>query len=133
MSDYDKISSELHTFQGNIFKELTLPVCSSVESRVFRGGSSLSGAWIAAAALNSFSLKPEEMLLFELYGSNSKKGPFYRYDVPAAVRGPKTFTAGEEILHYVPETETKRFLKLKISDNANLSHAVITVYLAGKA
>ena len=57
MSNYETIISGLHAYQGDIFRELTLPVCGSSVSRAFRSSGFNSGKRIVAAALTKIVLK----------------------------------------------------------------------------
>ena len=130
MSNHETIISELHTYQGDIFRELTLPACGAAVSCVFCGS---SGTWIVAAALTDFVLKEGEQLMFELQEADSVKGPFFKRNIIAAVTGPKRFVPGDEIMRFIPEKRTGRFLRLKVSDHSDLSSAVITAYLVRKS
>ena len=133
MSAHEKIISELHSYVGDIFKEQSLPAEKKfVVSHVFRGSGELSGTWIVAAALTDFALKEGEKIFFDLLGGDSVKGPFYKRLPIAEVTGPVQFTAGDEIMRFVPDSNTKRCLRLKISTNTDLSSAVITAYLVRK-
>lgn len=132
MSNHETIISELHAYQGDIFRELTLPVCGAVVSRVFRGSNIQPGTRIVAAALTDFVLKEGEQLMFELQEADSCKGPFFKRNIIASITGPKNFSPGDEIMRFIPEKGTRRFLRLKVSDNADLSSSVITAYLVRK-
>ena len=132
MSVHEEIISELHSYAGDIFKELTLPARGYAISPGFRGTGADSGLRIVAAALTDFRLKHGEKITFELLESDTWKGKFFNGEIIAAVSGPITFFAGDEIMSYVPEAGLKRCLKLKVSDNADLSSVVITAYLVRK-
>ena len=132
MSVQEKIISELHSYAGDIFKELTLPVKGSAVSPAFRGSAATPGVRITAAALTGFRLKDREKITFELLESDTWKGPFFNREIISVVSGPITFFAGDEIMSYVPGTGLKRYLKLKVSDNADLSAVAITAYLVRK-
>lgn len=129
MSVNGEIISELHSYAGDIFKELTLPARGHAVSPGFRGPATDSGIRIAAAALTSFRLKEGEKITFELLESDSWKGTFFNREIIASITGPRTFFAGDEIMSYAPGTGSKRYLKLKVSVNSDLSTVVITAYL----
>ncbi|MBE6405547.1 MAG: hypothetical protein E7040_05950 [Lentisphaerae bacterium] len=133
MSNHETIISELHAYQGDIFRELTLPAQGAAVSRVFRGSGIQSGTRIVAAALTDFALKEGEQLMFELQESDSGKGPFFRRNIIATISGSKCYVPGDEIMRFTPEKGTRRFLRLKVSDNADLSSSVITAYLVRKS
>ena len=132
MSVPEEIISELHSYAGDIFKELTLPARGHAVSPGFRGTAAGSGIRITAAALTSFRLKDGEKITFELLESDTWKGPFYNREIISVVSGPITFFAGDEIMSYAPGTGLKRYLKLKVSDNTDLSSVAITAYLVRK-
>ena len=133
MSNHETIISELHSYQGDIFRELTLPAQGAAVSSVFRGSGIQAGTRIVAAALTDFALKEGEQLMFELQESDSGKGPFFRRNIIATISGPKCYVPGDEIMRFTPEKVTRRFLRLKVSDNADLSSSVITAYLVRKS
>lgn len=132
MSFHEGIMSGLHAYQGDIFRELVLPANGTAESGIFRSGCADSGIWITAAALTGLVLKEGEILQFELCGADSRRGPFFQREIISSVRGPKQFTAGDEIMRFELRHGTKRYLKLKVSDRSDLSSSVITAYLVRK-
>ena len=85
-----------------------------------------------SAALTTFVLKSGEKLFFEILGSDFEKGPYDKREFLAVLTGPIRFNAGDEIMNFIPDTNSKRFLKLKISDKGDLAPAVITAYLLRK-
>ena len=133
MSNHETIISELHSYQGDIFRELTLPARGAAVSRVFRGSGIQSGTRIVAAALTDFVLKEGEQLMFELQEADSGKGSFFKRNVIATVTGPKSYVPGDEIMRFTPEKGNRRFLRLRVSDNSDLSSSVITAYLVRKS
>lgn len=132
MSEHETILSELHSYAGDIFKELTLPFKSSAASRSFRCSGVNSGISIVAAALTNFRLKEGEKITFELLESDSGKGYFSNREIIGVISGPVSFFAGDEMMRFSLDSWRKCYLKLKISDNADLSSAVITAYLLRK-
>ena len=133
MSNHETIISGLHAYQGDIFRELTLPARGFAVSRPFRSSGFDSGIRIVAAALTKIVLKEGEQLLFELQESDSAKGPFFKRNIIAKISGPEYFSAGDEMMSFAPEKGTRRFLRLKVSDNSDLSSSVITAYLVRKS
>ena len=133
MSNHETIISGLHAYQGDIFRELTLPARGFAVSRPFRSSGFDSGTRIVAAALTKIVLKEGEKLLFELQESDFAKGPFFKRNIIAKISGPECFSAGDEMVSFTPERGTGRFLRLKVSDNSDLSSSVITAYLVRKS
>ena len=133
MSNHETIISGLHAYQGDIFRELTLPAHGFAVSRPFRSSGFDSGTRIVAAALTKIVLKEGEQLLFELQESDSAKGPFFKRNIIAKISGPEYFSPGDEIMSFASEKRTGRFLRLKVSDNSDLSSFVITAYLVRKS
>ena len=132
MSFTGKISSELRAYQGDIFKQTSLPADGNKMSDRFEAAGILSGSEIVIAALTDIVIGENKKLVIELYGADSPDGNYAREAEILSVTGARTFSAGEELARFVPNSASKYYQKLKVTDDSDLSSAMITAYLVHK-
>ena len=132
MSFTRKISSELRAYQGDIFKQTALPASGNKMSDAFEAAGILSGSEIVVAALTSITIAEDKTLVIELYGADSASGDYAKEAEIFSVTGAKTFAAGDELVRFVPNSASKYYQKLKVTDDSDLSSAMITAYLVHK-
>lgn len=130
-SSYE-IVSDLPRYQGDICRETALPANGIFETKAFRISNRDAGIELVIALLTALSLKQGQKIEIECSGAKSRNGPFRERLMKRFISGPETAYPGEELARFVSFPQDLNWWKLKITSNADLDSALVTVYLVRK-
>ncbi len=126
------VSSELRAYNADIFAAAALPNAAAAFSEPFINAGIMSRTEIVIRANAPFAVGEGRTLVFELYDCRIKSGTFLKSADIVTVAGAKSFAAGDEIARFVPNSVSKHFMKLKVTDSEDLSAGKIDAYLVHK-
>lgn len=132
MKSFTEIVPELPRYQGDICREINLPSHETLEGCAFRIPCRGDGIELVAALLTDLVLKRGQEILIECSGARSRTGPYREFPLRRLISGPKTFLPGEELARFSSFPPEIPWWKWKISANADLSSAAVTIYLVRK-
>ena len=126
------IVSELPRYQGDIYREISLPDHRTWEGAPFQLPGNIAGTELVIALLTDLVLKKNEWIRVECAGSKSCSGPFREDVLKQNIAGPETFLQGAELARFVSFPADLPWRKLTITANGDFSPVPATVYLVRK-